>query len=81
MVQTASNNLVCYNKRTMEVRFQVVTGNTKGEFRGEGQVELREEERGIIFDSVNRHTIRFRDNNRAEEILLYLSPDQQVEGA
>lgn len=49
------------------------TVNTTAEFQGYGCVALKEIVKGIIFDSDNVQKVSFKDDNRAEELVLYLS--------
>jgi hypothetical protein len=46
--------------------------NTTAEFDGQGCVNLDEFVKGIIFDSHNKQKIYFKDDNRAEELVLYM---------
>lgn len=73
LVRTASGNLVIYNKKTLEVRNKLAIESTMAEFRGQGRVELTEKIKGIIFDSTNSETVVFGSEDRAEEVMIYLT--------
>lgn len=49
--------------------------NTTATFEGFGCVILKEVVKGIIFDSDHIEKIYFKDDNRAEELVLYLSSE------
>lgn len=73
LVRTVSGNLVIYNKKTLEVRNKLAISNTMAEFQGKGRVLLTEKVKGIIFDSTNSETVVFANDDRAEEVMVYLS--------
>lgn len=67
-----SGNLIYYDKNTLEIINKFKVANTTAEFEGQGCVNLKEFVKGIIFDSENKQKIYFKDDNRAEELVLYL---------
>lgn len=73
LVKTVSGNLLHYNKKNLDIKYKMKTANTTAEFEGNGRVKLKEIQKGIIFDSEHSEHIFFKDDNRAEEIVLYLS--------
>jgi hypothetical protein len=79
LVKSVSDNLVLYNKKTLEVKNQMRIANTKGEFGGNGQVLLLETVKGIIVDSENTQTIIFSSDDRAEELILSLQEEFGLE--
>ena len=51
LIKTVCGNLVHYNKKTLEIKYRMRITNTKGTFEGNGCVTLKEQIKGIIFDS------------------------------
>jgi hypothetical protein len=79
LVKTVSGNLVHYNKRTLDVKYKAKMANTTAKFEGYGCVSLKEVVKGIIFDSENVERVYFKDDNRAEELVLFLSGDLEAQ--